>query len=75
MARTQADRDFDLQSGREVERKDAEIARLREALKPLANWADHPMEKPTLEDCNRAREALRPNRHAHTQTATQEKAI
>lgn len=30
--RTQADRDFDLQSGREIERKDAEIARLTKAL-------------------------------------------
>lgn len=32
---------------------------LREALKPLANWAKHPMQKPTLDDCNRARRVLR----------------
>jgi hypothetical protein len=37
----------------------AEIKRLRAALKPLAQWADHPMAKPTLEDCNRARAAWR----------------
>jgi hypothetical protein len=32
---------------------------LREAIKPLANWAKRPMKKPTLDDCNRALRALR----------------
>ena len=35
--RTQADRDDDLAIGRELERKDAEIDRLRAALKPFAD--------------------------------------
>lgn len=35
--RTQADREFDWSMGRELERKDAEIDRLRAALKKCAN--------------------------------------
>lgn len=36
--RTQADRDFDLEAGRDIERKDAEIARLSDA---LWEYGDH----------------------------------
>lgn len=38
--RTQEDRDFDLQSGREIERKDAEIAALRSTLASLLVLAE-----------------------------------
>jgi hypothetical protein len=38
--RTQAERDFDLSIGREIERKDAEIARLRAALEIIAGSSD-----------------------------------
>jgi hypothetical protein len=38
--RTQADRDFDLEIGREVERKDAEIDRLRGKLLKVVAWLD-----------------------------------
>jgi hypothetical protein len=38
--RTQAERDFDLSIGREIERKDAEIARLRAALEIIAGSPD-----------------------------------
>lgn len=38
--RTQADRDDDLRIGRELERKDAEIDRLRAALKQAVEYAD-----------------------------------
>lgn len=38
--RTQADRDFDLSAGREIERKDAEIDRLRAKLRKIVAWLD-----------------------------------
>lgn len=38
--RTQADRDFDLSAGREIERKDAEIDRLRAKLRKVVAWLD-----------------------------------
>lgn len=34
---------------------------LRAAIKPFANWAIRPSQKPTLEDCNRALLALNNN--------------
>jgi len=40
-------------------KSNAEIKRLRDALKPFSRWAMHPSEKPTLEDCNRAFRALK----------------
>lgn len=36
MSRTQADREFDWETGRELERKDAEIDRLRAIIKAVA---------------------------------------
>lgn len=39
--RTQADREVDWSTGRELERKDAEIERLRAALKPFAEVPPH----------------------------------
>ena len=38
--RTQGDRDLDLSTGREIERKDAEIARLRGALENAEQFID-----------------------------------
>lgn len=43
MTRSQADREFDWSTGREIERKDAEIARLRAALDQIKKLKSEPI--------------------------------